>query len=231
MRSNRTLTALAAIALVGSLVGGVADAKPKKAGPVVVGTDATDDWGAAVDPGIAPIGDALGQELVEASINKKDAKTLDFIIKVNSLPAAGGTPEVTRYVWTIMVDGELIQLDGKFTNYSRGACDPTAGNCPPPRDPGQWPFMVRGECTDNGGNVITCTEIGLVNATADAATGTITIPVPLELIGAKAGSTITNGTQTGSNFSGVWAIPSAFMSQGQMPLDELIMTATYKVPK
>ena len=229
---KRVLTAsLAVLALVGALVGGVAEAKSKKSGPVVVGTDAADDWGTNVDATLAPIGDALGQELVEASIAKKDAETLDFIIKVNSLPAPGGVPEATRYVWTIMVDGELIQLDGKFTNYSRGTCDPTAGTCPPPRDPGEWPFMVRGECTDNGGAAVTCTEIGLINASADAAAGTITIPVPLELIGAKVGSSIMNGTQTGSNFSGIWAISSAWASQGNMPLDELIMTATYKVPK
>ena len=48
---------------------------------------------------------------------------------------------------------------------------------------------------------MTCEEIGSVNATFDAASGTITIPVPLELLGAKPGSKIANGTQPGSNFS------------------------------
>ena len=130
-----------------------------------------------------------------------------------------------------MVDGELLQLDGKWTNYSRGTCDPTAGNCPPPRDPGEAPFMVRGSCTDNGGAAVTCLEIGLVNATFDVAAGTITIPVPLELLAAKPGSKITNGIQAGSNFSGIWAIPSAWASQADMPKDELILTKTYTVPR
>lgn len=227
--SIRSVTLVVALALVtGAMVGNIAQAKPK---PVVVGTDADNDWGNNVDANIAPAGDLLGQELLSGSISKKDASTLDFIIKVKSLPANGGVPEFTRYVWTMMVDGELIQLDGKWTNYSRATCDPTAGTCPPPRDPGAAPFMVRGSCTDNGGAAVTCLEIGLVTATFDVAAGTITIPVPLELLGAKSGSKITNGIQTGSNFSGIWAIPSAWASQADMPKDELIITKTYTVPR
>lgn len=227
----RKLAALTGAALLaGALAAGAADAKPKK-GPVVVGTDAADDWGSNVDKQLAPIGNQLGQELVEASIEKADATTLNFIIKVAGLPPSGGVPEFTRYVWTMTVDGTLLQLDGKFTNYSRGTCDPTAGTCPPPRDPGQAPFMVRGNCTDNGGAAVTCEEIGLVKGTFDAGAGTITVPVPLELLGAKAGSTIAHGVQPGSNFAGVWAIPSAWASQGNMPLDEMLISKAYVVPK
>ena len=230
-RTTAIFAAVSVLALLaGALVPGAAAAKSKK-GPVVVGTDAADDWGGNVDPTLAPLGDALGMELVEAAIEPADAKTLNFIITLNSLPPSGGVPELARYVWTMTVDGELLQVDGKFTNYSRGACDPTAGTCPPPRDPGQAPFAVRGNCTDNGGAAVTCEEIGSVNATFDAAGATITIPVPLELLGAKPGSKIANGTQTGSNFSGIWAIPSAFVSQGNMPLDALVITKTYKVPR
>ncbi|HEX2057134.1 MAG TPA: hypothetical protein VHI71_02090 [Actinomycetota bacterium] len=227
----RKLAVLTGAALVvGALAGGAADAKPAK-GPVVVGTDAADDWGSNVDKQLAPAGNQLGQELVEAAIEKADATTLNFIVKVAGLPPSGGVPEFTRYVWTMTVDGTLLQLDGKFTNYSRGTCDPTAGTCPPPRDPGSAPFMVRGNCTDNGGAAVTCEEIGLVNGTFDAGAGTITIPVPLELLGAKAGSTIAHGVQPGSNFAGVWAIPSAWASQGNMPLDEMLISKAYVVPK
>ena len=214
--------------LVGATVGGSAQAAKKK-GPVVVGTDAAADWGSNVDATLAPIGNQLGMELVEASIEKVDAATLNFNIKVASLPATGGVPEFARYVWTMTVDGELLQLDGKFTNYSRGTCDPTAGTCPPPRDPGQAPFMVRGNCVE--AQVVTCEEIGLVNGSFDAASGTITVPVPLELLGAKPGSVIAHGMQSGSNFAGVWAIASAWVSQGQTPLDEMIITKPYKVPR
>lgn len=228
-------TIVGAALIAGAFLAGPADAKKKKKkkakGPVVVGTDPADDWGGNVDAGLAPIGNQLGQEIVEAAIEAKDKKSLNFYIKVASLPATGGVPELTRYVWTMTVDGELLQLDGKFTNYSRGACDPTAGMCPPPRDPGQAPFSVRGNCTDNGGAAVTCEEIGLVNGTFDAASATITVPVSLELLGAKAGSKIANGLQPGSNFQGVSAMPSAFFSQGNLPFDELLVTKTYVVPR
>lgn len=233
MKARRRViaTAIGTALLAGMLAGGAAEAKGKKKGPFVMGTDAADDWGSNVDAGLAPAGDLLGQELLEAAIESVDAKTLNFIIKVNSLPSTGGIPEFTRYVWTVTVDGELLQIDGKFTNYSRGACDPTAGTCPPPRDPGPAPFAIRGNCTDNGGAAVTCEELGFASGTFDTAAGTITVPVSLELLGAKPGSKIAHGTQPGSNFAGIWAIPSAFMSQGNMPYDELLLSKTFTVPR
>lgn len=216
-------------ALAASVLPATAQAGKKAAKPFVVGTDPSGDFGANQDSSLSPIGEAMGMDLVEAAIQKADSKTLNFIIKVSGLPPTGGTPEIARYVWTMMVGSELIQLDGKWTNYHRAACDPTGGTCPPPRDPGMGPFMVRGNCTDNGGTAVTCEEIGLVNATFDSATGTITIPVTLEMIGAKKGTKIANGTQPGSGFTGVWAIPSAWFSQASMPLDDLIPTKVFVV--
>jgi hypothetical protein len=232
MRTHMRMAAIVAGAalVAGAAIGGSAQAAKPKKGPVVVATDPADDWGSNRDSQLAPLGNQLGQELVEAAIEKPDATSLNFVIKVASLPSSGGVPEISRYVWTMTVDGELLQLDGKFTNYSRGACDPTAGTCPPPRDPGQAPFMVRGNCVDNTA-AVTCEEIGLVNGAFDPAAATITIPVPLELLGAKPGSVIAHGIQPGSNFAGVWAVPSAWASQGDMPLDEMIITKPYKVPK
>jgi hypothetical protein len=230
MHTRMLAAVMGAALLAGAAIGGSAQAAKAK-GPVVVGTDAADDYGSNVAGELAPAGGALGMELVEAAIERADAKTLNFHIKVAGLPPSGGVPEFVRYVWTMTVDGTLLQLDGKFTNYSRGACDPTAGTCPPPRNPGSAPFMVRGNCTDNGGAAVTCEEIGLVNGAFDTASGTITIPVPLELLGAKPGSKIAHGVQPGSNFQGVWAIPSAWASQGNMPLDELLISKVYTVSK
>lgn len=232
MRTHMRIAAVTAAAalLTGAAIGGPAQAAKPKKGPVVVATDAADDWGSNRDPNLAPLGSHLGQELVEAAIEKADAKTLNFIIKVSALPSSGGVPEFSRYVWTMTVDGTLLQIDGKFTNYSRGTCDPTAGTCPPPRDPGQAPFMVRGNCVDNTA-AVTCEEIGLVKGTFDSASATITVPVPMELLGAKPGSVVAHGMQPGSNFAGVWAIPSAWASQGDMPKDEMLITKPYKIPK
>lgn len=231
---TKSLVALAlALVLAISVVGPATAGKKKKgpkAGPLVVGVDEAGDWGAASDPALAPLGDALGQDLVEAVIAPGEEKdTVNFIIKVNSLPPGGGVPELSRYVWDMTVDGEFLELDGKFTNYSRGVCDPTSGQCPPPRDPGQQPFFVRGDCEANDANVTICVEKGIVQGIFDAAEGTITIPVSFEMLGAKPGSKI---APTANIFGGsVSANPSAFFSTSGAPLDTLTVTETYVVSR
>jgi hypothetical protein len=224
------LAALAAATLIGPAT--VASAGKKKTGPVVVGTDPAGDWGSNQDAALAPAGDPLGQDLVSASIGVGDKGMLNFVIELNALPPTGGMPEFTRYTWDFTVDGELMELDGKFTNYSRGTCDPTSGQCPPPRDPGMQPFLVRGNCTvDNTTPVALtlCEEFAKVQGIFDAAGGTITIPVPIEALGAKAGSKIVGALGTfGSTIS---AAPAAFVTNGSMPMDGLITTKTFTVPK
>lgn len=227
-------------ALIGLFVAGLllpavgAGAKPAKT--VVVGKDDAGDWGVngpTADNSLSQVGDFLGMDLIEASIGMADTKMVNFIIKVNSLPPMGGMPEISRYIWSLSVGKEYVELDGKFTNYSRGACDPTAGSCPPPRNPGQAPFLVRGNCETNDANITTCQEIGLVNATFVQAEGTITIPVPLEMIGAKPGTKITAGASDFTTQAGgtVIAIPSVFLSRTDMPADALQMTGKFAVPK
>ncbi len=229
MRLKTILAAATVVAVALALVvpAGTAGAQGKKGKAKVVGEDPADDWGEAVDPNIHPLGTALGQDLVEASIGMADKKTVNFVITLQSLPPNGGTPEITRYIWDFNVDGEFTELDGKYTNYSRGACDPTSGQCPPPRDPGLFPFFVRGNCGAVG-SVTVCEELGLVEAVFDAAEATITIPVPLKLINAKPGSKIEPGTNL---FGGsIAAVPSALFSSTGMPLDSMIVTETFKVP-
>ncbi|MCA1675912.1 MAG: hypothetical protein LC799_28320 [Actinobacteria bacterium] len=218
------------LAIAGALVTGLFGnaAHAGKTRLTVVGTDPSGDWGENVDPEISPIGDVLGQDLVGASIGMADAKTVAFVITVKSLPPIGGTPEVTRYGWDFNVDDNGVSLDGKFTNYSRGICDPNSGHCPPPRDPGTQPFFLRADCYTDDANQTYCKEKGIVHATFDAAKGTITIPVPLKLIGAKPGSEISPATVF---FGGVTAIPSAYASNTLMPLDKLIPTKTFVVPR
>ena len=231
MKARRFLGLLGATALVASLFAGSATvaqaAKAPK--PTIVGTDVAGDWGANQSPDIAPLGDVFGQDLTSATITS-DGKVVNFVIGLNALPPTGGMPEFSRYTWDFHVNGEYTEIDGKFTNYSRGTCDPTAGSCPPPRDPGMQPFLVRGECVTDTTTPVSlqlCQELGHVQATFDTATATITVPVPLEMIGAKKGTKITPGTNIfGGSLS---AAPSAFLTNGSMPLDTLVITKTFVV--
>lgn len=223
------LSGLVAASLVGASAPASAGKKGKKAsGPQLVGEDVADDWGAGVDPTLQPLGDALGQELTTAHIAMNGKDKIDFIIGLNSLPPTGGVPEITRYIWDMNVDGEFVELDGKFTNYSRGACDPTSGQCPPPRDPGMQPFFVRGNCgAVEGTGVTTCEEIGIVQGVFDAAKATVTVTVPMKLINAKPGSKITPGTNI---FGGsIAAVPSAFLTADAMPMDSMALLKTFVV--
>jgi hypothetical protein len=206
-------------------------------GPTVVGTDAYGDWGGGGDNAV--VGHVAGQDLTSATIDLTPGNRVDFTIGVSYLPSPGGVPEASRYTWDMHLvhfdpstnsykDPKFLELDGKFTNYSRGACDPTAGSCPPPRDPGQQPFAVRGDCVANEQNVTTCKEIGLVKATFAPAAKTITIPVPTALMGLAPCSAIMAGPNI---FGGsISAAPSAFVSSSGAPLDFLDVADYVQVP-
>lgn len=229
MNKKLLVSLTAAVAAVAMLMPVGAAQAAKKSAPLVVGTDPEGDWG---DGSNTAVGDALGQDLTTATIGMADAATVNFVIGVKSLPAVGGTPEVTRYTWDFSVDGRELELDGKFTNYSRGTCDPTAGSCPPPRDPGLQPFLLRGECTTEATPAMTltlCKELAKIKAVFDVETATITIPVPVEALGAKPGSKIVGiaGTFGGT----ISAAPAAFFTRSDFPMDQLFTTKTFVLPK
>jgi hypothetical protein len=227
MNVRSVVTAIAVpVLLLGVLAPGSAAAK-KKSGPVVVGTDDAADWGVNADASLTPLGGPLGQELVEASIGMADAKTVNFVIKVASLPPSGGVPEASRYNWDFTVNGTAYQLTGAFTDYLRGVCNPLHTNaCPPPQDPGQQPFFLRqGPCTVGA----ECNLLGTFTATFDAAEATITVPVPLAAIKAKAGSKIGPGVTTLGGT--VYAAPAAMVSYASFPNDTMTILKTFVVPK
>ena len=225
MKIKTAISMLLVVGLVSVLPGVMGAASAKPAAPKTVGTDPADDWGSNAGVPAAP-GDALGQELVGAAIGT-DGKNINFVIKVNSLPPMGGIPEISRYNWDFTVNGNPFQLTGAFTEYLRGTCNPLhTGACPPPQDPGPTPFMLRtGPCTVGA----ECFLHGIYSATFDAAAGTITVPVPMADIKAKAGSKIGPGAST---FGGtIYAAPAAMVSNASLPADIMIITTTYTVPR
>lgn len=227
---------LAALAIAALLVPAVsAKGKKKAAGPVTVAKDDAGDWGSNVDPAAAPLlgaaGAAYGQDLVEASI-AKDGANINFAIKVAGLPPTGGIPEFARYSWDFTVNGEAFGMSGNFTDYARGVCYPAHTNsCPPPKDPGMQPFYVRqGPCTIGSGGIAECNLVATAQATFDAASGTITIPIPAEAIGAKSGAKIGPGVNSVFGAT-IYAAPAAVTSNAAGPHDTMVSTVTYKVPK
>jgi len=228
MTIKKLLGAGIAACLLGALIvpATTATAAKKPKGPTIVATDPADDWGADAGAPAAP-GTTLGMELVEASIGlAPDKKAINFILKLNG-PTGGGTPETVRYGWDFTVDGNHFMLAGGRTEFIRGMCNPltTEPACPPnvgdPAKLANFPFFVRsGACTVGA----ECKVHGVVNAAFDATAGTITIPVPLELVSAKLGSKI--GPMAGT-FGSIYAAPGLLVTQPALPHDSIpIVTKT-----
>ena len=229
---SAALVALVVAALIAPT--GVAAAKGGKGKSqlTAVSTDADNDWGTNADPALAGFGEHLGQELIGGAIGMADKKTVNFVFQMKALPPWGGWPEFSRYTWDFTVGKETFEIDGKFTNYSRGACDPTSGQCPPPRDPGMQPFLVRGKCHVEAlqvTNFTICEEVAKVQGVFDAAAGTITVPVPLAAIGAKPGSKI--GPGQGTFGAPISAAPAVFATFDNWPMDTAQVTKTFVVPR
>lgn len=246
--NQRRLHKLLALSLVASLAviwvvpgrGALAQKGPKSA-PKLVGTDADNDWGANVDSNLAPVGDELGQELIEAHLMMGDPETVYFVIMVKNLPVSNaGVPEFTRYGWDFTVDGKPMLISGGFTEVVRTFCYPlhTEPQCPPnvgdPQQSIERPFFVReGECTVGAGGVSDCRVRGVVSAIFEqqslhTAKGMVTVPIPLEILGAKPGSKI--GPATGFLGGTIYASPAAVVVNGNFPHDTMAVTKTFVVP-
>ncbi len=210
-------------------VSGDAPAASAERVDVTGGFEPAGDWNGGGDG--QEIGSALGQDLEAAYIEYGD-DTFTFTIDVTELLAVGGTPEATRYGWSFAYNGNEFELDGKFTNYSRGACDPTAGSCPPVRDPGVGYFSLRGNCAvAEGTNVTLCEELGGVTATFDPADGTIAIPLPAAAL-APEGVAACDAITGSASFIGqsVWSASSAFLTMSLFPFDDAMHFVPFVVP-
>lgn len=234
MRKLHTLLATLLVATLGFAPAPFADApEPDDEGFVMVSDpdfERAGDWGDGGDQQAA-LGEALGQDLLAAYIRLDEgADSYTFRIEAVSLPAVGGMPEATRYGWSFTYNDVHFELDGKFTNYSRGACDPTSGQCPPPRDPGLAPFFLRGNCVTEG-SLTTCDELGAVNAVFDAESATIDITVPAAML-SEDGAQPCDRVAPIASFIGdpLWAAPSAFVTLNTAPHDGVWIEYDFVVP-
>lgn len=231
---------------------------PEAEGMTWVAADHAGDWGEdVVGPEGSIAGHALGQDLTSAWVLAEEDQ-VEFLLQVTYLPTdPGGVPEGTRYTWNLTVDGVPLELDGKWSNLSRGACDPTSGQCDPqsgklPRVPEERMFTLRGLCYEEPTPATTltlCQELAVVQATFRPASGTIGIAIPAESLlpaidaGREAAGLdpLPEGTTTlppcteigpGTNLFGgsISAAPSAYFTSSAMPLDTMFVGGTVVVP-
>lgn len=181
---------------------------------VVVGTDPAGDnvGGPATNP--------AGLDLTQLEISQPtpDEPTLLFTIKLGQL--ATGIPEGIQYNWDIAVDGGESEGGSNWSIKSmrtRVASTTTAG-----------PYAGLFTCvpTDTG---YSCTQQALLsNVAYETEEAAIRIPVPLDAIGARPGSTITAWPRSTNP---IWIGPSA---AGAQTISNVFDTAThddYTVPQ
>ena len=150
------------------------------AASVVIGTDPAGDWGD--EPRLAPLGDALGQDLIEASLTRRDPDTVTFTMTFTNLPDSD--PTVTGYY--------LWGFDVGKSPRALVSCGNFVGECQEREN-----FVVLGKCTEKGHPVFgsempefDCERLGEVPGEFNSGTASISIPVPLEMMKAKRGSVL-----------------------------------------
>lgn len=176
------------------LVGASAHAR-RGGSSVVVGMDPVGDWRVVDSAALAPVGEALGQDLVSASLKVSD-EDLTFILKVSSLPDAEQSSGV--FSWDFRIGKQLWRL----TNLP---CDPAEWIPPPVAVPSpntesctpssvgssagplaSWDLMKCGQ--PRMVNIIfNCIHRAGVPALPDAASDSIAITVGRSLLQARSG--------------------------------------------
>lgn len=185
--------------------------------PTLVGTDPAGDWSVAGNTSLNPAGDALGEDLVKATITQ-DARNLDFVMELASLPAEALTQQ-SFYMWGFHADG----VD-EFLTSGCNPFEPTT--CPDSVSHGLGFQLVR--CDSSIAIVASCSTVAVVAADVDVAAKTITIPVPLRSIGVHRSSVVSAGS---------WPVEAGPARQESMSIvgsstfvgDDLLITKDYVV--
>jgi hypothetical protein len=184
----------------------------------VVGTDPTGDWGGESD--LAPLGNELGQDLKQASIDMITKKTVTFKITVDSLPDLDPT-FLGYYVWSFRIGKDRVGLVscGNFV----ADCDArdhfvviTGCKIIPPKD--EDPIGITSS--------VECDRLGEVAATYDSTAETISVPVTLSTLRIRRGSTLNmrNGFLLASPYV------AYFDSDGRSDFDTMRTKGIFRIP-
>lgn len=229
-----------AMALVAGLsllaVGGAGAAKVAK--PVTVFEDVSGD---------ADFGQASGQsipggfDLVSGSIAQK-GKDLEFVVTHADMPPTGSAGEGFRLVWGLTVGGNQYEMTVKSLDVGKPDVIASAMGGDPNGEErvgqvyqGVARFEECGTITA-GIQWSQCTALGYYEATFDPATMTATWTIPLSIMKAKKGTTITGGAggraQTGCMICWISHYAERSLSSASPPhtiVDAASQLVTFKV--
>lgn len=222
--------ALSFVLATGLLFGVIAHAgaAPK---PVTVFEDPANDADAGQGAGASI---PLGFDLATGSI-ALNGKNLDFTVTHHDMPPTGTLPEAARFIWVFNVNGidyRLIvkRIDVGKPDVINGDGQERVGKVDPAGH-----FRVESDCIQDSTlpvGLIKCKTIGYITGTWDPAAKSFTANVPLALIKAKAGMTVTAGAGDAAAICAICWIPHhAERSLNTTVIDSAAQLVAYKIPK
>jgi hypothetical protein len=222
--------ALSTLLATGLLFGVIAHAgaAPK---PVSVWEDAAGDADAGQGVGASI---PAGWDLAAGSI-ALNGKNLDFTVTHHDMPPVGTLPEASRFIWVFNVGGKDYRLIVKRLDVGK----PDAVNGDGTERVGQVDpnghFRVEGDCIQDQSlpvGLVKCKTLGYITGIWDPATMSFTANVPLALIKAKAGMTVTGGAGAAAGICAICWIPHhAERSLNTTVIDAAAQLVAYKIPK
>ena len=222
--------ALALLMATGLLFGVIAQAgaAPK---PVNVWEDAAGDADAGQGAGQSI---PAGWDLAGGSI-ALNGKNLDFTVTHHDMPPTGTLPEGSRFIWVFAVGGKDYRLIVKSVDIGKPDAVNGDGTERVGRADVAGHFRVEGDCVQDQSlpvGLVKCKTIGYVTGSFDPAAKSFTAEVPLALIKAKAGLTVTGGAGAAAGICAICWIPHhAERSLNLTAIDTAAQTVTYKIPK
>jgi hypothetical protein len=222
--------AFAALIATGLLFGVIAQAgaAPK---PVNVFEDASGDADVGQGAGASI---PLGFDLAGGSI-ALNGKNLDFTVAHHDMPPTGTLPEAARFIWVFTVGAQEYRLIVKRVDVGK----PDAVNGDGTERIGQVDpnghFRVEGDCIQDQSlpvGLVKCKTLGYITGTWSPADLSFTASVPLSLIKAKAGMTVTGGGGAAAGICAICWIPHhAERSLNTTTIDAAAQLVSYKIPK
>lgn len=145
---------------------------------VLVGIDQAGDGAITGDPTLATLGyDVLALYIHQPDLSKP---VLEFVWQLTDLPPV--TPnEVTRYLWTFLVNGKQYQVMAKQSDVaSATAIDNPPNGAVEQATTVQGAFRVRGNCETVGGTLLLCHHLAWATGEFDIANKQVKVRVPLD---------------------------------------------------
>ncbi|MFN2388421.1 MAG: hypothetical protein ABR575_02265 [Actinomycetota bacterium] len=219
-----------ALAIAGGLLAG-AMTTAQAAAPKKVFEDASGDAGNQ-DAGL-PGFDQMGFDLVEGSIAKK-GKNLVFTATMAAMPEGGALPEGFRLLWHFNSGVTEYRLTIKSFDVGKPDALSQTGTERIGRVDADGHFRLESFGEGLTANTPAYVPEGYLEGAFDPASTSVSVTVPLKLIKAKTGTTITGGSGAAATSGCQICWVPHYAERSLTPytiIDSAVMNAVYKVPK